>query len=45
MLYWLGRAHEAEGQAEEARAVYGKLMRMDYNYAEGDVRKRHESLK
>jgi hypothetical protein len=45
MMYWLGRAYEAGGRTEEARSVYGKLMRADYNYANGDVRKRHEALK
>jgi len=45
MMYWLGRAYEADGKVDEARDVYGKLLRVDYNYADGDVRKRHESLK
>ncbi|MFQ5806068.1 MAG: tetratricopeptide repeat protein, partial [Phycisphaerae bacterium] len=44
MMYWLGRACEADGKLEEAKAVYGKLLRQDYNYADGDARKRHESL-
>ena len=45
MMYWIGRALEANGQREEARAAYGKLLRLDYNYAQGDARKRHDSLK
>ncbi len=45
MMYWLGRAYEADGKIDEAKAIYGKLLRQDYNYASGDARKRHESLK
>jgi uncharacterized protein HemY len=45
MLYWVGRAYEANGSVEEAKATYGKLLRQDYNYANGDARKRHEALK
>ncbi len=45
MLYWMGRAYEAGGRTDEARATYGKLLRQDYNYANGDTRQRHESLK
>jgi tetratricopeptide (TPR) repeat protein len=44
MMYWVGRACEAGGETEEAKAMYGKLLRLDYNYADGDARKRHESL-
>jgi tetratricopeptide (TPR) repeat protein len=43
-LYWLGRSLEAAGRIEEARAAYGKLLRQDYNYADGDARKRLEAL-
>jgi hypothetical protein len=45
MLYWIGRAHEADGNVDEALADYGKLIRLDYNYAAGDARKRHSELK
>jgi hypothetical protein len=45
MLYWIGRANEADGNAEAALATFGKLLRQDYNYAGGDARKRHEELK
>lgn len=45
LLYWLGRSQEAAGNAEEARAAYGKLLRQDYNYKDGDARKRMEGLK
>ena len=45
LLYWLGRAYEAAGNVEEAKGAYGKLMRQDYNYLEGDARKRSEALK
>lgn len=44
LLYWMGRAHEAAGQVEEAKAAYGKLLRQDYNYLDGDARKRLEAL-
>lgn len=44
MLYWVGRAYEANGNVEEAKATYGKLLRQDYNYADGDARQRHEGL-
>lgn len=43
--YWLGRAYQAEGQLAEAKAVFGKLARADYNYRDGDVRKRMDELK
>lgn len=45
LLYWLGRAHEVGGNIEEARAAYGKLLRQDYNYMDGDARKRMDGLK
>jgi tetratricopeptide (TPR) repeat protein len=45
LLYWLGRSHEAAGSTDEARAAYGKLLRQDYNYMDGDARKRMEGLK
>ena len=45
MLYWVGRANEADGKVEAALATYGKLLRQDYNYASGDARRRHDELK
>ena len=45
LLYWLGRAYEAAGSAEEAKNTYGRLLRQDYNYLDGDARKRLEALK
>lgn len=45
LLYWMGRACEADGRKEDAAAAYGKLLRVDYNYADGDARKRLEGLK
>ena len=45
MLYWLARAHEADGNVDEAIATYGKLIRLEYNYADGDARRRHKALK
>jgi Flp pilus assembly protein TadD len=44
LLYWLGRAYEAAAQDEQARAAYGKLLRQDYNFMDGDARKRLEKL-
>ena len=43
-LYWLGRAEEAGGQIENAKVTFGKLLRQDYNYADGDARKRLDNL-
>lgn len=43
--YWLGRALEAAGKHDEAKVAYGKLLRQDYNYADGDARRRLENLK
>jgi len=45
IMYWLARSLEADGRTEEARATYGRLLRQDYNYAQGDARKRLEALK
>lgn len=45
LLYWLGRAYEGAGNVEQATATYGKLLRQDYNYMDGEVRKRLEELK
>ncbi len=42
MLYWLGRAQQASGEAAAAKKTYGKLLQMDYNY--GDVRARLDAL-
>lgn len=45
MLYWAARAYEGGGKVDEARAAFGKLLRIDYNYADGDARERHDKLK
>ncbi len=42
MNYWLGRSHEAAGQADAARSTYGNILRLDYNYL--DVRARLDAL-
>ncbi|RMF83792.1 MAG: hypothetical protein D6744_04060, partial [Planctomycetota bacterium] len=44
LLYNLGIALEGKGDLEEAATVYGKLLRIDYNYAGGDARRRLEAL-
>lgn len=41
MLYWLGRAEEASGDADAARKTYGRILQLDYNY--NDVRARLDS--
>lgn len=43
--YWLGRAHEAAKQTEDALKIYGQLIQWDYNYRKGDVRKRIDDLR
>ncbi len=45
LLYWLARAYEADGKTEDAKVAYGKLLRQDYNFMDGDARKRLEGLK
>ena len=45
LLYWLARAYEADGRIEDARTTYGKLLRQDYSFKDGDARKRLEGLK
>lgn len=42
MNYWLGRSQEAAGEVEAARATYGNILRLDYNYS--DVRGRLDAL-
>lgn len=42
MFFWLGRAQEAAGEVEAARATYGKILQLDYNYR--DVRVRMDGL-
>lgn len=44
LLYWQARSLEAAGRTEEAKAAYGKLLRQDYNYMDGDARRRSEAL-
>lgn len=40
--YWLGRALAEDGTKDEAKAVFGKLLQIDYNYR--DVRDRMQDL-
>lgn len=44
ILYNLGQSCEESGQMDEAKAAYGRLLRVDYNYADGDARKRLNEL-
>ncbi len=43
--YRLGRAYEEGGQFEEALKVYGLLLKWDYNYRNGEIRKRINDLR
>lgn len=45
LVYWLARSYEAAERLDEAIAAYGKLLRVDYAYADGEARKRAEALK
>jgi len=45
LLYRLGRAYEEDGQVAEALKTYGQLIQWDYNYRNGEVRKRLDALK
>jgi len=45
LLYRLARAYDAGGSTAEARAAYNRLLRLDYNYADGDARQRLDALK
>lgn len=42
LLYWLARAQEATGAADDARKTYGRILQMDYTYS--DVRARLDAL-
>lgn len=42
LLYWLGRTQEAASRNADARATYGKLLQIEYNYK--DVRTRQAAL-
>lgn len=44
LMYRLGIAYQAAGKVAEAKDVFGKLMRIDYNYGKGDVRRRMDDL-
>ncbi len=44
VLYWLARSHEGAGETDQARDAYSRLVRMEYNYADGDARRRLEAL-
>lgn len=44
LLYALAQAYELAGDKAEAIAAYGKLLRIDYMYAEGEARRRMEAL-
>lgn len=44
LLWYLGQAYEAAGNFPEATTIYNKLLRLDYNYADGETRRRMEAL-
>jgi hypothetical protein len=44
VIYWLARSLESASHVDEARAAYSKLLRQDYNYADGEARRRLEAL-
>ncbi len=44
LLYWLGRSYEEDGQIPQAKDFYGKLLRQDYNFMDGDARKRLDEI-
>ncbi|MBL8879992.1 MAG: hypothetical protein JNG88_12805 [Phycisphaerales bacterium] len=44
LLWHHGQALEAAGASAEASAAYNKLLRLDYTYADGEVRRRMEAL-
>jgi tetratricopeptide (TPR) repeat protein len=45
LLYWLGAAYKADGNIDEAKDTLNKLIRQDYNYADGKARRMLEELK
>lgn len=45
LLFRLGVAHKAVGNKDEAKAVLGKLLRQDYNYADGQARRLVDELR
>lgn len=44
LLYHYGISCEADERLADAKDAYGKLLRLDYNYANGDVRRRMDEL-
>ncbi len=44
LMYWLAYAYEHDSRTEDAKAAYGKLLRIDYNYRSGEARQRMEKL-
>lgn len=44
LLWYQGQSLEAAGISGEATATYNKLLRLDYTYADGEVRRRMEAL-
>lgn len=44
LLWHLGQAYETDKNPTEATSVYNKLLRLDYNYADGETRRRMEAL-
>jgi len=44
LLFWLARSLKAATKIDEAKEAYGRLLRQDYNYRNGDARKELEEL-
>jgi hypothetical protein len=44
ILYWLGMSFEESGDPKQALKQYGKLIELDYDYGDGEVRDRMEKL-
>ena len=44
LLYWLARSYEATDEKDLAKQTYGRLLRIDYNYGNGEARQRHDAL-
>jgi len=44
LTYWMARASEENNADDEAKKAYGEIIQADYNFRDGDARKRLEAL-